>query len=212
MRQKLSEVILVSKDLNLRIKADVMGIRAEDYRNDKVDFSHLHHGYREVFLTQQEFDCFFRQRRLMWEQEAMPLPNEFCVLKNPNNGSQSALARYQTGRLIPLVHGDKTVWGISARNKEQKFALDLLLDDMVQVVTLVGESGTGKTLLAMAAGLEKAVQERRYRKLLIMRPIVPMGEDLGYLPGSKDEKLRPWMQPTGEVSHLHILRKRIQDP
>jgi len=188
-------VILVSKDLNLRIKADVMGITAEDYRTDKVDCGNLYKGYREIYLPQEDFEAFFKKRWVATNLEPEPFPNEFCILKNPSSGSQSALAKYQVGRLIPLTFGDKTVWGITARNKEQKFAFDLLMDDSVQVVTLVGGAGTGKTLLALAAGLEKVVQERAYRRFLIMRPIVPMGEDLGYLPGSKDEKLRPWMAP-----------------
>ncbi len=196
-------VILVSKDLNLRIKADVMGIAAEDYRTDKVDCGNLYKGYRDIYLSHEEFDAFFKKRWVAWEPAPEPNPNEFCILKNPSNGSQSALARYQPGRLLPLNYGDKPNWGITARNKEQKFAFDLLMDDSVQVVTLVGGAGTGKTLLALAAGLEKVVQERAYRRFLIMRPLVPMGEDLGYLPGSKDEKLRPWMQPIFDnLEHL----------
>jgi PhoH-like ATPase len=195
MQQDGLKVILVSKDLNLRIKADVMGIPAEDYRTDKVDSCNLYKGYREIYLSEDDFQTFFKKRWLAANIQPEPYPHEFCILKNPSNGSQSALAKYHMGRLLPLTYGEKTIWGITARNKEQKFAFDLLMDDSVQVVTLVGGAGTGKTLLALAAGLEKVVEERVYRRFLIIRPLVPMGEDLGYLPGSKDEKLRPWMAP-----------------
>jgi PhoH-like ATPase len=117
------------------------------------------------------------------------------LLRNAGSTSQSALCRHRGGRLHPLLQEGAAPWGIRARNKEQRFALELLLDDRVKVVTLVGSAGTGKTLLALAAGLELAVERQAYRRFLVMRPVIPMGEDLGYLPGTKEEKLRPWMQP-----------------
>ncbi|RMG56030.1 MAG: PhoH family protein, partial [Bacteroidetes bacterium] len=123
---------------------------------------------------------------------------------------QSALSRYHQEALRPLHHEDAVSWGIRARNKEQKFALELLLDDEVQVVTLVGKAGTGKTLLALAVGLEKVIEEGIYSRFLVTRPVIPMGDDLGYLPGSKEEKLRPWMQPI--YDNLEYLLHNCPEP
>ncbi|MBN1850650.1 MAG: PhoH family protein [Deltaproteobacteria bacterium] len=190
-----NRVVLVSKDLNLRIKADVMGISAEDYVTDKVNYDDLYTGYREIYLSSEELDRFYENEGLPWKQSPMLNPHEFCILRSPDNESQSALCRFIEGWVKPIRYGEIVSWGIRARNKEQRFAFDLLLDDTVQVVTLVGSAGTGKTLLALAAGLDKVIQQKAYRRFLVMRPIIPMGDDLGYLPGTKDEKLRPWMQP-----------------
>jgi len=188
-------VVLVTKDLNLRIKADVMGLHAEDFYNDQVDYDGLYRGFREVYVTDRVMDSFYKDKRIPWDREPLPDPHEFIILKCATRPSQSALAGYNRGEMHALNHDDHAVWGIKPRNKEQRFALDLLLDDAIQVVTLVGSAGTGKTLLALAVGLEKVIEKRLYKRLLIIRPVVPMGDDLGYLPGNKEEKLRPWMQP-----------------
>ena len=199
-KEKKSFVTLVTKDLNLRIKADVLGVYAEDFYNDKVDYDTLYTGVGEIYLSTALMDKFYREGTLKWASFSDleldgALPNQFFILKNHDNPSQSAIARYGRGAFWPLVHAESTNWGIRALNKEQKFALELLLNDEIKVVTLVGRAGTGKTLLALAAGLEKVLEENAYGRLLITRPVVPMGDDLGYLPGSKEEKLRPWMQP-----------------
>jgi PhoH-like ATPase len=187
-------VTLVTKDLNLRIKADVLGIRAEDFYNDKVDYDQLYTGVGEVYLSAPEMDKFYQNGKLKYDPDSA-LSNQFFLLKSHDNPSQSALARYCHGTLWPLIHADSTNWGIRALNKEQKFALELLRNDQIKVVSLVGRAGTGKTLLALAVGLEKVLEENAYGRLLITRPVTPMGDDIGYLPGSKEEKLRPWMQP-----------------
>ena len=187
--------MLVSKDLNLRIKADVMGVPAEDYVTNHVNYGDLYKGYCEISVTSNDLDRYYKENGLRWERCPTPNPQEFCILRTPDNGSQSALCRYMDGWMKPMQYGETVSWGIRARNKEQRFSFELLLDDTIQVVTLVGNAGTGKTLLALAAGLDKVIQQKAYRRFLIVRPIVPMGDDLGYLPGSKDEKLRPWMQP-----------------
>lgn len=189
------QVILVTKDLNLRIKADVLGIRAEDFYNDKVDYDKLYSGIDEVFVSAQEMDKFYKEGRIRLGSSQPALPNQFFLLKSHDNPSQSALARYSQGMLRTLAYAEASSWGIRALNKEQKFAFELLLNDQIKVVTLVGRAGTGKTLLALAVGLEKVLEENAYGRLLITRPVTPMGEDLGYLPGTKEEKLRPWMQP-----------------
>lgn len=124
-------------------------------------------------------------------------PHEFVILKDEMGSTKSALLKVNTDalRLEPLFLSNESVWGISARNAQQRMALELLLNDDIPIVTITGKAGTGKTLLALAAGLMKVEDEHKYKKLLIARPVVPMGKDIGYLPGEKEEKLRPWMQP-----------------
>jgi len=195
MNNGQNPVILVTKDLNLRIKADVLGVAAEDFYSDKVDYHQLYSGVRELYLSHKEIDRFYQEGSLECDLEDLR-PHQFCILKLSESSSKSALARYANHRLHKLAQDGKAVYGIKALNKEQKFALDLLLDDAIQVVTLVGKAGTGKTILALAAGLEKVLEgSGRYNRILITRPIVPLGNDIGYLPGDKEDKIRPWMQP-----------------
>jgi PhoH-like ATPase len=195
MNNGQTPVILVTKDLNLRIKADVLGLSAEDFYSDKVDYYQLYSGVAELYLSHQEIDRFYQEGYLDYQAEDLQ-PHQFCILKLGESSSKSALARYSNHRLHRLSPDGKAVYGIKALNKEQKFALDLLLDDAIQVVTLVGKAGTGKTILALAAGLEKVLEGGgRYNRILITRPIVPLGNDIGYLPGDKEDKIRPWMQP-----------------
>jgi len=184
-------------------------VRTEDFYNDKVDYDHLYSGVVDKYLSAQELDRFYREQRLKLSG-CQPLPNQFFLLKCHENSSQSALARYSHGMLMPLCHADSVNWGIKALNKEQKFALELLRDDQIRVVTLVGRAGTGKTLLALAVGLEKVLEENAFSRLLVTRPVIPMGEDLGYLPGTKEEKLRPWMQPI--YDNLEFLMRNCPEP
>ncbi|MGE5557795.1 MAG: PhoH family protein [Bacillota bacterium] len=192
-KEKKGKVILVTKDLNLRIKADVLGIPAEDFYNDKVDYDRLFTGAGALEVADADVDQLYRGGELAAPVDGYP--NQFFILKGRENSSHSALSRYGNGKFWPLRYGESVNWGIKARNKEQKFALELLINDDIKVVTLVGRAGTGKTLLALAVGLEKVLEMRAYSRLLITRPVIPMGNDLGFLPGTKEEKLRPWMQP-----------------
>ena len=195
MNNGQTPVILVTKDLNLRIKADVLGLAAEDFYSDKVDYHKLYSGVTELYLSVEEIDRFYREGYLDYQASDLQ-PHQFCILKLGETSSKSALGRYFQHRLHKLTHDGKAVYGIKALNKEQKFALDLLLDETIQVVTLVGKAGTGKTIMALAAGLEKVLEGGgRYNRILITRPIVPLGNDIGYLPGDKEDKIRPWMQP-----------------
>jgi PhoH-like ATPase len=195
MNHGRTPVILVTKDLNLRIKADVLGLAAEDFYSDKVDYHQLYSGVTELYLARDEIDRFYQEGSLEYHGPHLH-PNQFCILKSDQSSSKSALSRFVNHRLLKLPQDGKAVYGIKALNKEQKFALDLLLDETIQVVTLVGRAGTGKTILALAAGLEKVLEGNgRYNRILITRPIVPLGNDIGYLPGDKEDKIRPWMQP-----------------
>lgn len=194
-RQCQCPVVLISKDTNLRIKADALDLRAEDYETDKVDVEELYTGAAEVWVAPALIDQFYQQGSLTLDMEL--LPNEAITLVDETNPSHTALGMVGSqGEITALLKLPHTgVSRIHARNREQKFALELLLRDSVPLVTLVGKAGTGKTLLAIAAGLQKVADETVYSRLLISRPIVPMGRDLGYLPGDVSEKLTPWMQP-----------------
>ena len=198
-KQTNNLVTLVSKDLNLRLKADVLGLPAEDLINDRIDSNQLFSGHAEVLLPQSDLDAFFQDRCLDLPQDlaAPVLPNQFLTIKAAENPSASALARMRQGRLQPLaLAANPSCFGLKSRNREQLFALELLLDPEVGVVTLAGGAGTGKTLLALAAGLELVLERNLYDKILVTRPVIPLeGQDLGYLPGDKAEKVRPWMQP-----------------
>ena len=208
-KQRKGPVILVTKDLNLRIKADVIGIVAEDFQNDKVDYHHLYTGVGEIHVSTSEMDAFFRSGRLKANGRFQGLAHQFFLLRNHDNPSQSALARHFENTFWPLVHADSVNWGIKAHNKEQRFALELLLNDQIKIVSLVGCAGTGKTLLALAVGLEKVIEQNAYGRLLVTRPVTPMGDDLGFLPGTKEDKLRPWMQPI--YDNLEFLLRDCQD-
>jgi len=189
-------VIFVTKDTNLRIKADAVGLTAQDYESDKVAIEELYPGTAEVQVGREEVDRFYGQGYLDIEGDFFP--NQYVTLADAGNPSHTAIGRYHKtlGRVVPLIRAPKEgLWGINPRNREQQFAFDLLLNDDIQLVTLVGKAGTGKTLLAIAAGLAKSADEASFSRLLVSRPIFPLGRDLGFLPGDVGEKLAPWMQP-----------------
>lgn len=191
-----SDVRLVTKDLNLRIKADSIGLPAEDYETDKLtNLNELYSGVTQYSANSEEIGSLYKEHELQLEETHSFHPNQFVILKNDCNPSQSLFARYAKGKFSTLKYSDSEVWGIRGRNKEQRFALELLMDESIDLVTLVGSAGTGKTLLALAAGLDKVVEQGIYNRLLVTRPIVPVGNDIGFLPGNKEEKLKPWMQP-----------------
>jgi PhoH-like ATPase len=195
-RQCQCDVVLVSKDTNLRIKADVLGIPAEDYETDKVDIGDLYTGTADVYVSAEDIDRLFKQGGITLDSKLYP--NQALTLIDSLNPSHTALAIVEgsSGKIIPLHKlPHNGISRVQTRNREQQFALDLLLRDDLPLVTLVGKAGTGKTLLAIAAGLHKVADERVYSRLLIARPVIPMGKDIGYLPGDIKEKLTPWMQP-----------------
>jgi PhoH-like ATPase len=195
-------VVMVSKDTLVRIKADVLGLPAEDYLTDRIvaGAGDLYTGYTTVRAHPGVIDEFYSYRQLSVASLNLGYalyPHEFVILRDELGTSKSALLKVSSDgkKLEPLYMSNDPVWGIAARNAQQRMALELLLNDDIPLVTLSGRAGTGKTLLTLAAGLMKVEDEHKYKKLLIARPVVPMGKDIGYLPGEKDEKLRPWMQP-----------------
>ncbi len=186
--------ILVTKDVNMRVRGDALGLAAVDFEPERISIDELYPGNRELLVPPGTIDQFFADGAVVVDAPGLHA-NEFLTLKD--DAGKSALTRWDktVGKAVPVKKLRDGVWGIKPRNREQHFALDLLLDDSVQCVTLVGKAGTGKTLLAIAAGLQKVTEEQVYSKLLVSRPIFPMGRDIGYLPGTVEEKLNPWMQP-----------------
>ncbi|MEM6553644.1 MAG: PhoH family protein [Planctomycetota bacterium] len=224
LQQQGHRAILVSKDINVRIKADALGIPSEDFEAQKVDIDRLYNGYVELDVGGDLIDQLYEEKQLelsaiddylVCDHEAGDGPsdtaadadppgrkleiagNQFIQFRNALDDSHTGLARRlaDTDYLIPIHGPRKPTFGIMHRNVQQLMALDLLLDDEIKLVTLLGGAGTGKTLLALASGMTKVFTEQRYEKLLVARPIMPMGRDIGYLPGDKDEKLSAWMQP-----------------
>ncbi|KGX88769.1 PhoH family protein [Pontibacillus litoralis] len=195
-----NEVVLVSKDMLMRIKADAIGLKAEDFLSDRVvNEDAIYKGFKELYVNEEEINLFFQTGELdLQVQVAESMhPNEFIILKNRMNPSHSAIGivRNQQGTLQKCRFQNEQAWGIRPRNAQQVMALELLLRRDIPLVTIAGKAGTGKTLLALATGLMQIEDFGFYKKLLVARPVVPMGKDIGFLPGEKDEKLRPWMQP-----------------
>ena len=199
--EKATPTVFVTKDTNLRIRADALGLHAEDYDVEGLAaLDDLWSGVSEIEVAPEEVNEFYANGSVPLAASGgePPPPNAFVVLRDRTNPQHSAVGKYSAPKqvFVPLIKTPKEgVWGIRPRNKEQSFALDLLLNDEVRLVTIVGKAGTGKTLLAIAAGLQKTMEEGVYQKLLVSRPIFPLGRDIGYLPGSVEEKLNPWMQP-----------------
>jgi PhoH-like ATPase len=189
--------VFVTMDSNLRIRADALGLAAENYENVRVEVDDLDNGIVEIDVDGAVVDAFFHDGSASSPPGVDLLPNVSVLLRDRLSPSHSALGRFdaQKDKILPLRVSREGVMGIRPRNKEQTYALDLLLDDSVRLVTLVGKAGTGKTLLALAAGLKRTVDDQVYTRLLVSRPVMPLGRDIGYLPGDIDEKLNPWMQP-----------------
>ena len=189
-------VVFVTKDTNLRIRADALEIHAEDYDREGVELSELYTGTVELDVDQEAIEALYVDGGVEWAPLAQKLfPNQYVTLRNRYMPTRTGLGRVVGDRIVAVQRQKNPTWGVAARNREQVFALDLLLRDDIQMCTLVGKAGTGKTLLAIAAGLQAVLETATYRKLLVSRPIFPMGRDIGYLPGSVGEKLSPWMQP-----------------
>jgi len=196
------KVVLVTKDINVRVKCDALGINCEDFNKHRIiDKSEgLYSGVRRADVSQELIDEIYLKKEIPLPRDILVdkvYPNEFLVLKDQTSGQGSAIVRYIKSqdvlRLIPEI---KNSWGLIPRNKEQKFSFDILFDDDIKLVTLVGKAGTGKTLLAAAAALEQSFSKNaKYKKVVISRPIQTVGKDIGYLPGDIYDKMAPWIAP-----------------
>jgi PhoH-like ATPase len=189
------DVTFVTKDINARVKGDALGIRSEDLLRSTVDYDQLYNGLSEVECSAEDIDRFYAGEEIQVDHEF--LANEGVMLKNAANPKQTALGiwRADTNRIEKLLHEEAHPWGLRALNLEQHIAFELLLRPDIQLVTMLGQAGTGKTLLALAVGLQMVAEQKAYRRIMVSRPIMPLGKDIGYLPGTKEEKMETWMEP-----------------
>jgi PhoH-like ATPase len=188
--------VFVSKDINLRIKADALGLKVEDYESDKVEIEELYTGHTEKKVDAAAIDEYREKGSLDIGDKL--LPNQYVALVDGLDPAHVALGRFdiRENKVVRLVsEGKEGMFRIKPRNREQLFTMDALLNDNIQLVTLVGKAGTGKTLLAIAASLNKTIDENLFSRILVSRPTLPMGKDIGFLPGTVEEKLTPWMYP-----------------
>ncbi len=204
------DILFISKDTNLRIKADSLGVTSENFsEHSNLNITEVYGGYREINVTRDFIDELFDNKVISYEldEESEPLfANEYVIFINEDNNRH--IARYnKKDELFHLINYRviSEVFGISPRNDEQRIALDILLNPDIKLVSLIGKAGTGKTLLAIAAGLELTTNSDLYDKMLVSRPVFPMGKDIGFLPGDIDDKLKPWMQPIFDNLELLLL-------
>lgn len=193
LHERGENVVFVSKDFAGRIKAEALGLEAEDYENLKFSYESLYRGIQELTLPKHEIDLFYKDGSLSIPEKTFH-PNEYCIMTSPENSSGVGKYNSSSHKIEPLIKMTN-IWGVKPRNVEQRCAMDAILRDDIKLVTLIGQAGTGKTLLALACGLRKVFDEGIYSRILVSRPIVPLGRDIGYLPGTKEEKLFHWMQP-----------------
>ena len=202
------EIVLVSRDINMRVMTDSLGIKSEVYIENRVvdEETGLYNGFKEIELSEEEVDAFYKDGYLPAAEEEITelgvLSNDSVMLKSEYNEKKTALCRYKNGKYIKIrEYSKKGVWGVRARNKEQAFAFDLLMDENIPLVSLVGKAGSGKTLMAIASAIAQTIsdpfdpQEKIYKKIVLSRPVMPMGKDIGYLPGTMEEKMHPWLMP-----------------
>lgn len=194
LKSQGEKVVIVSKDFVTRVKAEAMDLESEDYENLKTSYAELYKGIRRIETSKRDVDLFYKDGALPILGERFR-PNEYAHLTSPENSSALCKFNEKTKKLEPLLAVARDIWGIQPLNVEQRCAIDLLLRDDIHLVTLIGQAGTGKTLLALACGMRKVMDEGHYSRILVSRPIMPLGKDIGYLPGTKDEKLYHWMQP-----------------
>ncbi len=193
-----NDVSFITKDINARVKADALGIHADDFLSHNVNFDELYTGWSEIHVDGSVINDFYQGQPAKIEEEFYP--NQGVLLHATDNPKQTALGIYRidSQTIEPLMFGDARPWGLGARNLQQHFAFELLLREDIQLVTMLGQAGTGKTLLALAVGLQLVAEEKKYRRIMVSRPIMPLGKDIGYLPGTKDEKMASWMEPISD--------------
>ena len=199
------KTIIVARDINMRVICDSIGIETQDYLTEKAVTSsdELYQGFTTIAMDDQVIDRFYNGEDIFLEQEDLEetlYTNEYLMMVSNANPKKSALARFESlhNPLRKIIYDKIPDWKINARNKEQAFAIDLLMDPAVKIVSLVGRAGSGKTLMAIAAGLQQTIglrEENPYSRLIVSRPVQPMGKDIGFLPGTFEEKMLPWLMP-----------------
>ena len=195
------KVILVSRDINMRVIADAIGLTSEDFQNNQIvdNSESIYTGYATVLVDDQVIDQFYERQDVYLDEERKLHANQYIMLVSSANEKKTALARYvnPTTPLKQLMHNKKSCWGIKPRNKEQHFLMDALMDPTIEVITAIGKAGSGKTICAIAAGLEQVIEESKadYSRIIVSRPVQPLGKDIGFLPGTMEEKMSPWLMP-----------------
>jgi len=208
-----TRVILVSKDANVRIKSDAVGLEAANFETDKINFSELYSGYLKLILDDETINEF-EEKKFLLNEFGEIYPNQFVLLCKSEEDEEGIIARYsvENNSIYPLkFYSGQEIFGITSRNIEQVMSFDLLMDPDVKLVSLVGKAGTGKTLIALAAGLNQVVEENNYTRLVVSRPVSPLGKDIGYLPGTKAEKFNPWMQPIYDNMEILLSTKNEKE-
>jgi len=199
-RESDRKVILVSRDINMRVIADAVGLTSEDFQNNQVvDTSeNIFTGYTTVLVDDQVIDRFYERQSVYLDTPGL-FSNQYVMLVSSANEKKTALGRYinKATPLRQLITSKQQVWGIKPRNKEQQFLMDALMDPRIQIVTVIGKAGSGKTICAIAAGLEQTIDEssQEYTRVIVSRPVQPLGKDIGFLPGTMEEKMSPWLMP-----------------
>lgn len=195
LQEKTPDVptILVSKDVYMSIKASSVGVKVEDFQNDKIQTENIYKGYREIELGSASIDAVYSGGLALPEGIEDANPNEFFHIKSNDKSGHEVLARYDGKMIVPLKYANDTAWGLTPLNREQKMAFELLMNPDIHFATIIGGAGSGKTILATATALQNVIETNRYRKIVFVRPVVAAGNDIGYLPGDENEKLRPWM-------------------
>ena len=200
------KTVVVSRDINMRVICDSIGILSEDYISEKAVTSseELYQGFSEFLVDEQLIDRFYSEEEVIIPEDEAPgpwYPNQYLLLISNSNPKKSALACFESYEmpLKKVIHNRLPDWKINSRNKEQAFAIDMLLDPKIKIVTMVGRAGSGKTLCAIAAGLQQTIglrtENNHYSRLIVSRPVQPMGKDIGFLPGTMEEKMLPWLMP-----------------
>lgn len=206
------QVTLVTKDINLRVKADVLQIEAEDYTKGNISYDQFYKGWTKLALPSKEMKALSPQKIMpiltsQFEDDEQLYPNQFVIAHSENNEENNRLFRYIGGEVFKEVSPISIMNSFQAKNVQQLMALDLLMDDSIKLITLVGPAGTGKTFLTLLVGLYKVALRKEFRKLLVTRPVVALGADIGYLPGDMQEKLHYWMQPVHD--NLEFISSQI---
>ncbi len=187
-------VIMISKDFILRIKAESIGIEAQDYENLKESYDNLYKGFQKMEVPKQEIDTFMTKGFITVPTGEFHV-NEYCRFDCPEKSTAMGKYNSEKGRFELVKGASSEIWGVKPLNDEQECAMDMLMNDEIKLITMIGQAGTGKTLMALTCGLRKTFDEGVYNRILISRPIMPLGKDIGYLPGTKEEKMYHWMQP-----------------
>ena len=217
-----ADVILVSQDINMRVKADALGIKAEDYTTNQIveRAEEVYTGFSQHLVDDAMIDRFYSgEKMFLAEKDIKLFPNQYVMLVSNANEKKTALAKFKNyNHPLSKVKDHKDgIWDVRAKNKEQQFAFDLLMDQEIKIVSLVGRAGCGKTLLALAAGLKQILDDGTYKKLIVSRPVQPMGRDIGFLPGTLEEKMMPWIAPVqdnleflmgDDKEHLKMLQEQ----